>query len=316
MAAIDAALAGFADHVGTAPHCVALMPPILMPMHLAVDGHPFTVRATTGASFFLKQYAPDLQPFIHPDAARDASAQAGALGIGPRVVAWDTAHGAALFEWLAPEAWRMAMREDMENEGTRHAVMAAKRAWHDAPPLGATRSAFDAIRSARETIATLQSEQRGFALPEPFATLTAWIERIEQAIAAAGIDPVPLHVENTLSNIMLGEGGSIRLVDFDHAANGDRLYDVGALCLEYCSFDDEIEAAVELYLGHPDRDALARTKLYMIVDDVRWGCWALIAHWTSPRATAIEFYKYARNRFIRALYRLESWDVDLLMRQA
>jgi hypothetical protein len=47
-----------------------------------------------------------------------------------------------------------------------------------------------------------------------------------------------------------------------------------------------------------------------------WGCWALIAHWSSSRATTIEFYKYARNRFVRAIYRLESWDVDALLRQA
>jgi thiamine kinase-like enzyme len=162
----------------------------------------------------------------------------------------------------------------------------------------------------------LQAENPARAMPPACRTLAAWCDRLEAGITAAGIHLVPLHGENTLSNIMLGVGNDVRLVDFDHAANGDAFHDLGAFCLEYCSFDDEIAAAVELYVGRADGQALARSKLYMIIDDYMWGCWALIAHWSSPRATAIEFYKYARNRFVRAIYRLESWDVDALLRQA
>ena len=96
----------------------------------------------------------------------------------------------------------------------------------------------------------------------------------------------------------------------------DPYYDLGAFCLEYCSFESEIATAVELYVGRPDRHALARAKLYMIVDDFLWGCWALLAQWTSPRNATIEFYKYAQNCFVRALFWLGSWDMDELMRQA
>jgi hypothetical protein len=316
QAALGGVLASFAEHIGTAPDCTALAPPILMPMHLAVDATPFLVASPSGAMCFLKLYQPDMLPFIDIGAAIAASAQAGACGLGPAVRAHDAALGAILFDWLAPASWRMAMRGDLTSVDVQAAVIGAKRAWHRSPRLANMRSPFDTIRAYHETITRLRSENPALAVPPACRTLAAWCERLEAGIMAAGIDPVPLHGENTLSNIMLGVGNDVRLVDFDQAANGDAYHDLGAFCLEYCSFDDEIEAAVELYVGRPDRAALARSKLYMIIDDYMWGCWALIAHWSSARATAIEFYKYARNRFVRAIYRLESWDVDALLRQA
>ena len=66
----------------------------------------------------------------------------------------------------------------------------------------------------------------------------------------------------------------------------------------------------------PTPMSFARAKLYMIVDDFLWGCWALIAQWTSPRSGGIEFYKYSQNCFVRAQFWLASWELDELMRQA
>jgi hypothetical protein len=316
QAALGGVLASFAAQIGTAPECTPLLPPILMPMHLAVEATPYLVASASGTTCFLKLYQPDMRPLIDLDAAIAASVQAGACGLGPAVLAHDAAQGAILFAWLAPATWRMAMRGDLDSVEVQHAVIGAKRAWHRSPHLANTRSPFDTIRDYHATIARLRAANPALALPPACRTLAAWCDRLEAGIAASGIDLVPLHGENTLGNIMLGVGNDVRLVDFDHAANGDAWHDVGSFCLEYCSFDDEIEAAVELYAGRPDRAGLARSKLYMIVDDFMWGCWALIAHWSSARATTIEFYKYAQNRFVRATYRLQSWDVDALLRQA
>ncbi|MDR3464396.1 MAG: phosphotransferase [Xanthobacteraceae bacterium] len=314
---LDFTLAGFAGHVGSDPDCIVMMPPIIMPMHLAIDATPCLVRPRSGAPVFLKIYAPDMLPFIDLDAAVAAATRAGQCGIGPAVIAHDADRSAVLFDFLAPDAWRMASRADLETIAVRSAIFAAKRAWHRSGLLGRTRSPFEVIRAYRERINSLaERTPSASTLPLAFHTLADWTERIERGIAAAGIDLAPLHGENALSNVMLGPANEVRLVDFDQAANGDPLYDVGAFCLEFCSFDDEIEAAVELYLGHSDQRAVARAKLYMIVDDFLWGCWALLAHATSPRATTVEFYKYAQNRLLRGTYWLGVWDADSLLRRA
>ena len=150
--------------------------------------------------------------------------------------------------------------------------------------------------------------------PPQFQKISAWIDRIEQGLSAGGCDLGPIHGENTLSNLMVSDE-NVQLVDFDRAVNADPHYDLGAFCLEFCSFEDEVAAAVDLYLGAPDARVNARAQLYMIVDDFLWGCWALIAYHTSDRRGVVEFYKYAQNRFLRARYWLDRWDVDALLRR-
>jgi len=316
-ATLAAALVGFSDHVGSKPQCAALAPPIMMPMHLAIDATPYSVVCSWGAVYFLKLYSPDMTPFIDLEGAVAAAKQAGGQGLGPKVLAHDVKANAVLFEMLAPDPWRMAGRNDLQSQDVRAAIIAAKRAWHREPLLAKTQSPFEVIGRYRETIARLPDTHPA-AGPPPLAfhTLAAWMERFEQAIAASGVDTAPVHGDNALSNVMLGAHNAVRLVDFDQAANADPYYDLGAFCLEYCSFERDIEGIVTLYAGRLDLHALARAKLYMIVDDFRWGCWALIAHWTSPRSTAIEFYKYAQNCFVRGLYWLGNWELDELMRQA
>ena len=263
-AALAAALSSFSDLVGTEPKVAPLAPPILMPMHLAIDAACFSVSAKTGPSFFLKLYSPDMTSFIDLNGAIAAGTQAGERNIGPAVRAHDRDKGAVLFDLLAPGRWRMAGRSDMRSKDVQAAVISAKRAWHRSPRLTKTRSPFDVIRLYRAMIADLPATNP-IAAPPPLAfhTLAAWTERFEAAIAASGVDIAPIHGDNALSNVMLGERDAVRLVDFDQAANADPTYDVGAFCLEYCSFAEEIEQAVELYVGRPDSHVLrARQTLH------------------------------------------------------
>ena len=307
--AVIRALSAFAAHVGAAPRYATLMPAIMMPMHMAVDADAFSVTGADSRVFFLKVYAEDSLPFIDDADTAAASRAAAACGIGPAVVAHDTASAAILFDYLAPPGWRMASRRDLRSPDTLHAVLAAKRAWHRSPLLAHTANPFDRLRRHRARLEALTA-----STPPAYALLVAWADRFEQAILAAGVDTTPLHGENVVSNVMLSDSG-VQLVDFDHAGNGDPFYDLGAFCLEFCSFEDEVEDAVTAYLGAPDRRAVARVRLYMIVDDLLWACWALIAQATSPRRKSIEFYKYAQNRFLRCQYWLGLGEVDALLRQ-
>jgi thiamine kinase-like enzyme len=194
---------------------------------------------------------------------------------------------------------------------TLEAIVQAKHVWHRSPLLTRSRDPFDVIRSY---LLQLDSLGQGAGAPPVFEMLKAWIDRAEQAIAAAGHDVGPLHGENTISNVMLGPNNRAMLVDFDYAANGDPFYDLGAFCIECCAFVDEVEAVVSMYLGRADKRVLARVLVYMFVDDFQWGCWALIAQAVSPRSGEIEFYKYAQNRFVRCQYWLSLTDFDQTLR--
>ena len=311
--AVESALALLSSQAAVSPSSsyAVMMPPIVMPMHVAVDATPVAVKAADGGAYFLKLYAPDMLRFIDVGAAIAASRAAGALGIGPVVVADDVGAGAILFEALPANSWRMASRQDLRSPDVLAAILQAKRAWHQSPALARTRSPFETIRAYLQELDEL-GEAAG--APPSFAQLRAWIEAAEQAFAIAGGDLAPLHGENVISNVMLGPGDQVKLVDFDQAANGDPYYDLGAFCIEGCSFVDEVEAFVSLYLGKADKRALARTLAYMVVDDFLWGCWGLIAQATSPRAGGVEFYKYAQNRFIRCQYWLSLTDFDQVLR--
>jgi thiamine kinase-like enzyme len=295
-----------------------MSPSIAMPLHLALDAEPCAVTlADEKEPFgFLKIYETEAAPFIDFPAIVAASEQAAKLQLGPALLDRDEASGALLYSWLSPDDWRMARREDLDDDDILSVVVGAKRSWNRSPKLAQERSPF-------ETISFYLSVMGGIRLPDGqvlsdlrvVRELRPWIDRIGSALAAAGADSGPIHGENTLSNIMLDSAGHVQLVDFDRAVNADPHYDLAGLCLEVCSFKEDVDRIVGLYLGSPDGAVAARVCLYMVVDDFLWGCWAAIGHFSSPRSGSVEFYKYAQNRFLRCRYWLSRWDIDALARQ-
>ncbi|MFT4101799.1 MAG: hypothetical protein QM674_12315 [Burkholderiaceae bacterium] len=315
----ERALRALASVVGAAPSYAMLAGPVLMPMHLAIDSLPFAV-ASEGAppAFFLKLISDDgIDRFDHP-ATVDASRKAAALGLAPQFLADDPANGALLYELLAAPDWRMALRPDLDDQTVRAAMLAAKRNWHASGLLARTRSPFETIALHREALRRLRADRAGsgpgWVAPQGFHTLVDWVERVEQAFNAAGTDLAPTHGEPATSNLMLGPRGAVKLVDFDRAVNADPHYDLAGSCIESCSFDTEVAEMVQLYLGKRDAAITARVQLYMVVDDFLWGCWALVAHYRTRR-NSIEFYKYARNRFVRCAFWLARWDIAALLRR-
>ncbi|MFT4115351.1 MAG: phosphotransferase [Bradyrhizobium sp.] len=287
-----------------------------MPLHLALDASPNCVVDTSGKPLaFLKLYEPEALPFVDFSTAAVASRQAADLQLAPALLGYDAAAGAMLFDWLAPEDWRMAVREDLDRDETLGAIIGAKKSYHGSQALPRTRGPFDRIDEYLDVMAkTRGADGAPLSDARRVLELAPWVARIEQAFAAAGSDVGPTHGENTLSNVMLDGANRVRLVDFDRSENADPLYDLASFCVEFCSFREDVDRAVSLYLGAHRPDVAARVSLHMIVDDFLWGCWAMIQHFTSPRSGSVEFYKLAQNRFLRSKYWLTRWDVATLMR--
>ena len=281
-------------------------------MHMSLDALSCLVTSeASGEAVFAKTFrAGALDPFSF-EGAVEAATRSGEAGIAPRLLDWDVAQATMLFE-PAPADYRMAFARDTQNPDAKAAIMQAKKAWHDQPLLERDLSPFDL---AADYVGRLEPHI-GTAIPYkgsvPFHSLKDWIARIAVVLSAAGTDRRPIHGENTVSNILIGPEDAILLVDFDRAVNADPLYDLGALSLDLCRNDEEREEMIEMYCGHCDAALLARVKLYAIVDDFVWGCWALLAE-LNPAMKGPEFLKYASNRFMRASHHLDAFDASQLL---
>lgn len=290
---------------------LAEIPGIAMPMHMCLDSHGAVLKHGS-ATVFAKAFHKDaLTPYTFAGAT-EAAQRAGEIGIGPKVVAADAANQVLVFEYLDAD-WRMAMVSDLQAGPLREAVVAAKRTWHAQSALKTTLSPISVADSlATQLEPRLDQGTLLFKGDLPFAQMRAVVESIGEALAAAGIDLCPVHGENTVSNVMIKPDNSVKLVDFDRAVMADPWWDIGALSLELCRTEQERTELIEIYAGHADPALLARMKLYTLIDDFIWACWALLADDGSETAGP-ELYKYANNRLIRFGFHHDVFDIPSLL---
>jgi len=292
---------------------VLTAPPIAMPMHMAIDGGAYLVTApTTGESWFLKAYAADMADQFDISRAIISSRKAGQLDIGPSVLDASEELAVVLFENLAGS--RPAMVIDFDNLQVRNNALTVLGRWHGEGEAASQRTPIDLVRQWRERIEAPLTDGSMVKSPNGYATQTVWMERICDCLNSVGWDARPLHGENALTNFLIGADDRVDLVDFERSLTGDPMYDLGAVCNEYCRSENDIAQLVEIYCGAVYQRQLNRCKMYMLVDDFIWGCWGKTMHYHSPRSNQIEFYKYGENRFLRCLHHLTTWDVDACLR--
>lgn len=290
---------------------VGRIPAIAMPMHMGLDGTSVALNHG-GQSLFAKSFHDGaLAPFTFAGAA-DAAQRAGAAGLGPRLIAADATTQVLLFDHLGPD-WRMALAPQLQTGALREATVLAKRHWHRSPALVATLSPFDLLQILADRLSPGLGQGtliwKG-AIPLP--AFLDWMARIALALAASGADLCPVHGENTASNVMIGPGDRVLLVDFDRAVMADPWWDLGALSLDLCRTEEERAALVEIYAGRADPALLARLKLYALVDDLVWALWALLAD-EDPATAGPELYKYANNRLVRLVHHMDRFDLGALL---
>ncbi len=238
----------------------------------------------------------------------DAARAAGQAGVAPELL-WssDAASGAGAWP-LLDAGWRTATLGDLSSPDVMRGVVAAKRRVHDGPLFGRTRDVFDLVAHYAD-----EARAAGVALPEDFAWMLANVAEMARAIAASGSGLAACHGDGIASNVMLGRGGQVRLVDWDEAGNADPYWDLGSLFAEAFAFDPPARAALHAYAGRNDESLFARCRLYGIADDVAWGTRSLIAAATTDRPD-IEFFKYAHWRYLRARINLHDPGFEAMLR--
>lgn len=282
--------------------------PVLVPMHRAVESECWIAGAVEGETVFLKLLCADMRPFIDAAGALEANLAATALGIAPAVKGHDAGSGAIALELLG-EGWRTADMASLQEPDIRAAAIAAQRRFQDGPALGQCRTVFELLRDYAAMRARLRPP-----LPGDIGDIEDHVGRIESGFAAAGFDIRPCHGDGAASNIMLGPGGAVRLVDFDWAAGDDPHHDLAALLVDIEPWDEGVRAAVEMREGRFDQCVYHRVKLHMILDDFRWANFALLAAHISPRRH-VEFFKYGAFKILRCRHNLLTWPVEDMLRK-
>ncbi|HCH61440.1 MAG: hypothetical protein CL927_16905 [Deltaproteobacteria bacterium] len=127
----------------------------------------------------------------------------------------------------------------------------------------------------------------------------------------AAIRPVLAHNDLLAGNIMVEEStGSVRFIDYEYSACGYAAFDIANHFCEYAGFDSDFaqhfpdrsarEAFIETYLGpESSRTDIAdfdrAVCLFVLVDHLWWGSWAVIQAQHSP--IDFDFLRYAELRF-------------------
>lgn len=282
--------------------------PVLVPMHRAVENECWVVAGEEGEAVFLKLLCEDMRLFIDTAAALEASLAAATLGVAPAIRGHHAASGAIVLDLLG-EGWRTADMASLQDPQTRAAVIAAQRRFHEGAALQRRRTIFDLLDDYAAMRARLEPP-----LPGDIGDLRDHVGRIESGFTAAGFDIRPCHGDGAASNIMLGPGDAVRLVDFDWAAGDDPHHDLAALLVDIEPWDEGVRAAVEMREGRFDQRVYHRVKLHMILDDFRWANFALLAAHLSPRRH-VEFFKYGAFKILRCRHHLRVWPVEEMLRK-
>ncbi len=289
---LDAILARIPDWAARPFTRSLAVPPVASPMQRGVDGQGWRVERDGAEAFFVKQPSEDAHLFVDALASADAARQAGALGVAPQLVWSDPGSGVAVWRFLG-HPWRTATLGDLETPAVGGAVIETFQRLHNGPRFSRTRSVFDLV----ETYAA-EAFARPVALPDDYGWMLDNVRDISAAMAASGVDTVPCHGDNIASNIMLGDGSAVFLVDWDEAVNADPYWDLGSFFAEAFPFDVQARVALERYAGRCTEALLARCRLYGIADDFAWATRSLIAA-TLTKRVDIEYFKYASWRFLR-----------------
>lgn len=304
----EAALQKMSGFEGRFVRCSPAVPGLASPSYHGVESSTYAVAVDDEApDYFLKVTTCEIRWLIDLPAAFDAAAKIAALDLGPQPLALIEAEGATLFRHLGAD-WRVARIDDLRLPDRMADVIAAHRRIAQGPDFVRTWTVFDGIAELWAHIGPTDP-----VLPPDAWYLKDQVDFARDAIIAAGFDSRPAHADPHASNILFGPNDTLRLVDFDMAANVDPYYQLGALLNEAYVFDSEMKPAIEMFEGRFRDAALHRCLAYAAADDFYWGLRSLLLDRVAPRRS-LEFRKYAGWRFLRCRMRVSRPGFEELLR--
>ncbi|MGY2293044.1 phosphotransferase [Pseudomonas sp. SDO528_S397] len=277
---------------------------VASPMRLAIEWAGFTVTAPWGPCY-AKVLHDDMRELIDVQHVAQATRQAAACQVTPDVRLVDVAAGVLLLDALPATEWRGARLDELMQPERLRAVWALKKRLQAGASPGFSRSP---LRDIQRVLALCARD--GVALPADHAWIGTCIDLAWTAVQSHPAAAVPLHGDGVASNVMIGPGGALQLIDFDYGGEFDPWYDVAVSLNELYAFEPQWRDGIRAWAGEcQDRD-YARCRLYALIDDWYWTLWGLWVGATSSRP--LEFSKVGQWTLLRCRQslcdpRFESW---------
>ena len=141
--------------------------------------------------------------------------------------------------------------------------------------------------------------QRGYRLPDDYSEFDEAVARIRGALAVKRDATVACNNDLLAGNFIdNGDGGRIRLIDYEYSGNNDPCFELGNIWSECHLDDDQFELLVSSYYGARLTNKLARARLWGLVSQYGWTLWASIQDGTSD--IEFDFWTWGLEKYERA----------------
>lgn len=277
------------------------------PVTGGISNENWRVRATNGhGDWFVKVPGAGTEMFIDRVAALEASKKAAAAGLGPNVYDDLADQGIEINDFLSDR--RPSNNADFENIEICKSAIAGYRTLHALPAISLRKTVFDMIDEHLDQVRDLRA---------PMYKDAEWLmlntQLAKQAIEASGYDLVTSFNDPMPGNFMIGDDGSIMLIDYEYASMNDRCYDLGIWFGEmFFSRQRELEL-IEEYFGEIRPDIVSRVMVYRALADVKWCLWSMVQ--LKMSRLEFDFHKYGMWKKMRARSIMEhpDWATNLGM---
>jgi thiamine kinase-like enzyme len=259
---------------------------VLTPLGGGITNRNFHV-GVGDESFVLRIGGRDTQLLgIDRRAEAGAARMAAEIGVGPEVVAFLEAEGCLVTRFIEGSPIPV---EQMRTAETIREVAAALVAIHGGSPVPGTFDAHRVIEAYRDT-----AEAHGVRLPDDFRWAKGWSDRIEQTRGTQ--PPLPCH-NDLLNGNFIHDGRQVRIVDWEYAGMGDRLFDLANFSINHEFQPEHDEVLLAAYFGRVTVGRFAALRLMRFMSDFREAMWGVVQQGISD--LDFDFVAYANEHFER-----------------
>ena len=227
---------------------------------------------------------------ISREAEQAATTAAASVGVGPDVVAFIRPEGYLLTRFITGSPVSL---DQIRQPAMLQRVADALRRIHGGPAIPGIFVPLRIVEGYRALAA-----DRGVPIPPAYERAREAGRRIERALLASPLDPLPCH-NDLLNANFIDEGDRLRIVDWEYAGMGDPFFDLGNFSVNHELPSEADEALLRAYEGQVRPARLARLSLMRVVSDFREAMWSVLQQGISN--LDFDFVAYADEHFERLL---------------